>query len=159
MPPDPRQSTKDLESCIGYTFHDPVILIKALHHHAPVNENFTKNENFMEPLATLGDAILGAAVGYKLYEDRIRDKGTLTEEKIRKMKHFRTRKFAEKLQVVKYIQWDLLDNEGQAWAKSTKALDLVIAALIGAVFLDAQKNGMNGMTVVRDMLEHQEYFG
>jgi ribonuclease-3 len=157
MPPTPHPAPEDLEKILGYSFHNPELLIHALTYRPSADENFTKNENFMEPLATVGDAVLGAVVGYHVYEDGNREKGTLTVEKIRKIKHYTNRKFAEKLRLREYIRRN--DPEGEAWAKSSKAPEMVLEALIGAVFLDVQQNGANGMDSVREMLGRLGYFG
>jgi ribonuclease III len=157
MQPDSRHAPEDPEKTLGYTFHNPGLLKNALTYLPQANKNFTKNENFMEPLATLGDAVLGAVIGYHACEDGNREKGTLTIEKIRKIKHYTNRKFAEKLRLRQSIRFE--DSEGEAWAKSSKAAETILEALIGAVFLDAQQNGANGMDVVRDMLVRLGYFG
>jgi hypothetical protein len=59
------------------------------------------------------------------------------------MKHFMNRKFAEKIRLRNYIQWNLEDNDSDAWVRSNKAPGTVLGALIGAVFLDARKKLSN----------------
>jgi ribonuclease III len=149
---------EELQQLLGYTFHKSELLDQALRHRPAVNENFTKNENVMEPLQALGDAVLGAVVGFWLYDNGDRQKGTLSEEKIRKVKHFTNRKFSEKIRIRQFIQGDPGNPESETWVTSNKALDTVFLALIGAVFLDAQQNRKNGVLVVREMLERLEYF-
>jgi dsRNA-specific ribonuclease len=148
----------NLEETLGYFFHNPDLLDRALRHRPAVSGDFTKNENFMEPLATLGDAVLGAAVAYRIYEVPGSQRGTLTEEMVRKLKHFRNRKFAEKLRLRGHIRRESGDPECGTWAESGRAPETVLNALTGAVFLDAQQAGGNGMTVVRDMLDRLGYF-
>ena len=156
-PNNPWKTLEELQVLLGYRFHDLELLVTALRHRPAVSENFFKNPNLMEPLATLGETILGAVIADKLYEEGNREKGTLTIEMVRKSKHARSRKFAEKIQLRKYIQWE--NEEGENWARSNSALDTVFEALTGAVFTDAKRSRMNGMEIVRDMLERSGFFG
>jgi len=72
---------KDLQVFIKYYFADQEILEKALTRRAfrsdlrlPLDEN-------MDPLATLGDAVLDVVVIHRLYNLGEREKGKLTEFK------------------------------------------------------------------------------
>jgi len=150
-------SPEDLQEETGYRFRNPELLKMALCHHPAASASFTKNPNLMEPLATLGETILDAVITTRLYEKGDREKGTLTPEMIRKAKHARSRKFAEKTQFRKYIGWE--NEEGESWAQTNRALDTVFGAFTGAVYLDARRNRMDGMEVVRELLERWGYFG
>lgn len=149
---------QDLEKYIGYTFHDPAILEEARTRRAFRNENPKINEEYMDPLATLGDAVLDAVAVYQLYENGERTKQKLTDYKSLQVKRSRTRAFAENHHLHKYIQWGKGELLQKNWTQGDKALDTVTEALIGAVYLDAQRRGMNGMTVVVQMLERLKYF-
>ena len=151
-------SARELEKDIGYTFHDPTILAEARTRKAFLNDNPSLNDDCMDPLATLGDAVLDAVAVYRLYENGERTKRKLTECKSLQVKRKRTRAFAEQHQLHKYIQWGKGELLQKNWTQGDKALDTVTEALIGAVYLDAQRNGMNGMTVVNDMLERMKFF-
>jgi ribonuclease III len=151
-------SAYDLEKHINYKFHDPKILEEARTRKAYHNENPDAAEEFMDPLATLGDAVLDTIVIFKLYEDGVKEKGKLTIEKILSVKRENTRAFAEKIGLEKYILWGKGEDLDEIWNKGDKALDTVTEALIGAVYLDAQKRGLNGITVVKDMLERLKFF-
>ena len=151
-------SAQDLEKYIGYTFHDPTILEEARTRRAFRNENPSPDEVCMDPLATLGDAVLDAVALYRLYEHQNLTKGEISEGKSLQVKRAKTRAFAEKHHLHKYIQWGIGERRQQHWAQGDKALDTVTEALIGAVYVDAQRNGMNGMTVVKDMLERMVFF-
>ena len=103
----------------------------------------------MDPLATLGDAILTAVVVYKSYDDgNKQDKVSLTTEKILKGNRKNTRIVAEKHQLQKYVHWGKGEKQDECWNKGETALDAVFEALIGGVFLDSQRKGKNGMTEV-----------
>lgn len=56
----------DLQDQLGYTFHNPELLRTALTHSSYMHENKNVKEN-NERLEFLGDAILGAVIGYLLY--------------------------------------------------------------------------------------------
>jgi len=147
-----------IQHVIGYEFQDPKILEAALTRRAFLNENPSDHENFMDPLATLGDAILATVVVYKSYNDGNRQKGSLTLEKILKVNRKNTRIVAEKHQLQKYIHWGKGEKQDECWNKGETALDAVFEALIGGVFLDSQRNKKNGMTEVEKMLDRLEFF-
>jgi ribonuclease-3 len=151
-------TTNDLETKIGYAFHDKTILADARIRRAFLNEHPERNDECMDPLATLGDAVLDTVVVYRLYEKRKRTKGDLTEYKNHQVKRKRTRAFAEKHHLNEFIQWGKGELQQKNWTKGDKALDTVAEALIGAVYIDAQKRGLNGMTIVREMLDRLEFF-
>ena len=151
-------SRKDLQKLIGYRFKSPENLKDALTRGAYLNEHPSDKEKLMDPLATLGDAILDAVVVYKLYEEGNRKKGTLTIEKSKKVKREKTHGFAEKHQLQEYILWGEGEKKNKVWDAGNEALDTAFEALIGAVFLDAQENKKNGMKSVRKMLDKLKYF-
>lgn len=151
-------SWENIQHIIGYEFQDPKILEAALTRHAFLNENHSDLENLMDPLATLGDAILDAVVLYKSYNDGNKQKGSLTSEKISKVNREHIRPVAEKHQLQKYVQWGKGEKQDKIWDKGTTALDTVFEALIGGVFLDSQRNEKNGMTEVERMLDRLEFF-
>ena len=151
-------SSSELEQLIGYTFHNKKILSEATTRRAFLNENPSQEEECMDPLATLGDAVLDAVAVYRLYGNGKRTKGALTECKSLQVKRKRTRAFAEQHHLHKYIQWGKGELKQKNWTTGDKALDTVTEALIGAVYLDAQKRGMNGMKVMNDLLERMGFF-
>lgn len=153
----PQMSPKDLEEETGYRFRNPELLEMALFHHPAVSAGFTKNPDLMEPLATLGETILDTLIATRLYERGDRERGTLTPEMVRRAKHARSRRFGEKIPFRKYIRWE--DEEGKSWAQTKRAPDTVFKAFTGAVYLDARRDRMDGMEVVREMLERWGYFG
>ena len=112
----------------------------------------------MDPLATLGDAVLGTLVMYRLYENGSRDKGTLTTDKIRGVNRDRTRAFAEKFRLQQYIRWGKGEEKNQIWLQGNQAFDTAFEALIGAVFLDTRRNGSDGLAVVDQVLDGLHFF-
>lgn len=152
------EPARNLEKYIGYTFYNPTILEEALTRRAHLNENPTPDEMCMNPLATLGDAVLDTISVNRLYEKGIRTVKELTECKISEVRRERTHSFADQHKLGKYVHWGKGEDKNEIWDKSDRALDAVTEALIGAVYLDAQRNGMNGMTVVNDMLERMKFF-
>ena len=153
---EPSSSAHDLENLIRYDFRDKKILEEARTRRAFQNENQSSAE-FMDPLATIGDAVLDLVAVCLHYERGIQTKDELTKQKISEVKRERTRAFAEKNKLHEYILWGKGESLQENW-RSDKALDAVTEALIGAVFLDAQRNGKNGLTVVKDMLERMDFF-
>jgi ribonuclease III len=151
-------SQKELQKFTGYKFRDEEILEGALTRRAYHKENPSKNENYMDPLATLGDAVLDAVVVYRLYEEGNRKKGALTIEKIRKVNRGNIQIFAEKHRLQDYIQWGKGEKKDKIWAKGKKALDTAFEALIGAVFLDAQRHEKSGIKAVEELLKRLGYF-
>lgn len=153
----------DFQKIIGYTFTDPDILKEAQTRRAFNNEN--SEADFMDALATLGDAILDAVVICRLYEKGERAKGKLTQKKELAVKRENTRKFAKDHNLGHYIHWGKGEAADETCKDSARALDTVTEAIIGAVYLDAEKNyraagnrGDNGMSAVRDMLERMKFF-
>jgi ribonuclease-3 len=113
----------------------------------------------MDPLATLGDAVLDTVVVLKLYREGIRSKGKITQTKIGQVRHERTRAFAEKHGLGTYILWGKGEEKQMDAVKKGKAYDAVTEALIGAIFLDAQESGKNGLKIVQEFLEEKNFFG
>jgi ribonuclease III len=152
------KSAQELEKYIGYTFHDLNILEEARRRRAYWNEHRSENKECMDPLATLGDAVLDTIVVSQLYENGYRTKGKITEKKIEQVKHERTRAFAEKLELNDYILWGKGEDKQMDSIKKGKAFDAVTEALIGAIFLDAERHEWNGMKKVQEFLERKKFF-
>jgi dsRNA-specific ribonuclease len=74
------------------------------------------------------------------------------------VKREKTRKFAQDHKLGHYIHWGKGEAADETCKDSARALDTVTEALIGAVYLDAEKNQKNGMSAVSDMLERMKFF-
>ena len=151
------QSVDDLETFLDYSFQNPKIVEDARRRKAFLNENPAQNDECMDPLATLGDAVLDLVALTRLYERNERTKSGLTEFKNRQVKRKRTREFAERNHLHEYIQWGKGELKQNQW-DTEKALDTVTEALIGAMYLDVQQADLNGITVVRKFLEEKGFF-
>ena len=153
-----KKTITDLEDFIGYPFVEKEIIEEALRRRAYVNEHKNEKTECMDPLATLGDAVLDTIVVSKLYEAGYRSKGKITEKKISQVKHEKTRAFAEKHKLGEYVLWGSGEYQQMDSIRKGKAFDAVTEALIGAIFLDAQKNGKNGLLIVKEFLERKQFF-
>jgi len=154
MPHDPAT----LLSRLGYTFTDPALLAAALTRQAYVNENPGAGKDCMDPLATVGDAVIGALVVARLYEGGTRDKGTLTADKIRGVNRDRTRAFAEQFRLEEYIRWGKGEEKNRIWEQGSQAFDTAFEALVGAIFLDAQRSGRDALAVTGQVLGGLGFF-
>ena len=152
------KSREDLETFLDYQFKDTEIIEAARRRRAYTNEHDDGNTGCMDPLATLGDAVLDTIVVLKLYQDGERSKGKITEKKIEKVRRRRTRAFAENHDLRDYILWGKGEYKQMDSVRKGKALDTVTEALIGAVFLDAQESAENGLQVVQNFLEKRRFF-
>jgi len=112
----------------------------------------------MDALATVGDAVLGAVVVARLYERGNHDKGTLTAEKIRGVNRDRTREFARTFRLEAYIRWGKGEGKNRVWEQGSQAFDTAFEALVGAVFLDAQRHSGSGLAAVTRLLENLKFF-
>jgi ribonuclease-3 len=151
-------TAEKLQEFIGYIFEDPEILEEARRRRAYTNEHKSDQKECMDPLATLGDAVLDTIVVLKLYREGYRSKGKITLKKIEQVKHERTRAFAEKHDLGDYILWGDGEYKQMDTIKKGKAFDAVTEALIGAIFLDAQNSGKNGLQIVQKFLEEKKFF-
>jgi ribonuclease-3 len=153
----------EFQKYIGYEFNDPDILKEAQTRRAFNNEK--PDAEYMDALATLGDAVLDTVVIFRLYENGEREKGKLTQKKELNVKREKTRKFAKDNNLGQYIHWGKGESADETCKDSARALDTVTEALIGAVYLDAEKqylaagkSGEHGMCTVRKMLERMKFF-
>ncbi|MGB8219701.1 MAG: ribonuclease III domain-containing protein [Methanoregula sp.] len=155
---DEHNLPEDLQKEIGYTFSDETLLEDALTRQSYINDNHRDRKDCMDPLATVGDAVLGALVVYRLYEKGSRDKGTLTADKISGVNRDKTRAFAEKFRLQQYIRWGKGEEKNKIWLQGNQAFDTAFEALIGAIFLDAKRNGSDGLVAVDQVLDRMHFF-
>lgn len=154
----PIATAEDLQKFIDYKFRFPEILEEALRRRAFTNEHKEENFECMDPLATLGDAVLDTIVVARLYRENNRSKEEITKKKIEQVRHERTRTFAEKNNLADYILWGKGEFEEMDTIRKGKAFDAVTEALIGAIFLDAEQRGWNGLKTVQEFLEKRKFF-
>ena len=151
--------SKFQKDIIGYEFCHPEIL-----RHARTRRQYYQNKqnkektDTMEPMATLGDAVLDLIVINRLYKDRERDEGRLSQEKEKEVKKRKTCALAKRLHYHEYIRWGKGEEQDKIWNSGVDTFDTCIEALIGAVFLDAQKSKLNGVKCAEEMLVRLHFF-
>jgi len=152
-PADPQE----LQNYFGYTFSNPALLTDALTRTAYLNDRQVKDLEKMDPLATLGDAILNAVIVQRLYEKGRQTKKTLSKGKSDQGRRDRTRAFAEEHKLYRFILWGKGEEKQDAQSQK-KPLDTITEALIGAIYLDAEGQRKSGMKTVREILEKKNFF-
>ncbi len=153
------ESIQKLEDLIGYQFKDKDVIEKARTRIAFLNDQQKKDEEkSMGPLATVGDAVLSCVVACKLYNEKTRTKQKITELRSKEVRRERTKAFAENNHLGEFVNWGKGEKQEDVGAKGKKAYDAVTEALIGAVFLDAQNRGLNGIKKVEKMLDKLNFF-
>jgi ribonuclease-3 len=152
------KNPQELQNLIKYYFTNQEILEKALTRRAYLSDLQAPFDENMDPLATLGDAVLDVIVIQQLYEQGENKKGKITEAKISQTRGEKTQAFTIDHNLKEYVHWGKGEDKNEVSTNGLKALDTVTEALIGAVYLDAQKRGCNGMIVVKEMLERMDFF-
>ena len=151
-------SVRNLQQIINYQFKSPKILLQARTRRQFYQGKKSKEEkNTMEPLATLGDAVLDLIVINNLYQKNERDEGRLSREKEKDVKKTRTFTLATNLHYEKFVRWGKGEKKDKIWETGPDTFDTCIEALIGAVFLDAQKNNLNGIIEAKNVLDHLSF--
>jgi len=153
-----KESSGSLEKTIRYTFRDRQILATATTRRAFLNDLQVSSNECLEPLATLGDAVLDLVAIDRLYKTGGKSEGDLSQEKSDQVKRPRTRAFFIDHNLHEYIHWGNVEYNQRIWEKGEEAPDAVTEALIGAIFLDAEQQGKNGLKTVRDFLEKKKFF-
>ena len=144
---------------IHYQFSHPEILRHARTRRQYYQGKRSKEKNdTMKPLATLGDAVLDLIVIKRLYKGGERDEGRLSQDKEKEVKKQKTFALAKSLHYEKYIRWGKGEKKAKTWNSGPATFDTCIEALIGAVFLDAQKSRKNGLKYAEKMLERLHFF-
>jgi len=135
----------DVEACqrrVGYTFHDPGLLVSALTHASGAQHRLASNER----LEFLGDAILGFVVCerlFRLFPDSL--EGDLTRIKSVVVSRETCSRLSEQLGLVDF----LIVGKGLAVNRPVPAsvLSDLFESLVAAVYLDG------GMEAVRPLVE------
>jgi hypothetical protein len=146
----------DLQDLIGYRFHNEKILEDAMTCRA--GEPPAPKKGCTEPLAAVGDAILDAVVTCRLYEEMTQVSGEITVLKPEDVKRDRTRSFAEKHQIMRYVRNGQEMTQDEIWMTGIRQNDRVTEALVGAVFVDAERRGRNGFIIVKKSARRPRIF-
>jgi ribonuclease III len=145
-------SQESLQNVIGYTFANLNFLKGALTRFKYLDDLHLPTDNNMDPIATVGDAVLDLVALEREYRNGCRDIGGLTVKKKNVIDPAKTRELAKRHRYHNYVQWDSSEKNDKIWETGDKTYDTCIEALIGAVYLDAQQSGINGIAAVNRML-------
>ena len=143
--------TLQLQEKIGYRFHDPDLLLRAVTHSSYANETGAKNHHLLcnERLEFLGDAVLSVLTGEYLYHRFPNGtEGDLTRIRAAAVCEGALASYAEKIGLREYLRLGrgVLNSGG---ANNPALLADAFEALLAAIYLDA---GENGLTRVREFL-------
>lgn len=127
---------RELESKLGYHFHDPGVLRQALTHRSHVHVTGMQRIESNERLEFLGDAVLGLVVNRFLY-DRFLDKeeGDLTKIKSLLVCGSTLARVAEQLSLGEHLLLSR-SEEGSGGRHRESILADAMEAVLGAVYLD-----------------------
>ena len=143
--------TLQLQERIGYRFHDPDLLLRAVTHSSYANETGAKNHHLLcnERLEFLGDAVLSVLTGEYLY-NRFPNgsEGDLTRIRAAAVCEGALASYAEKIGLREYLRLGrgVLNSGG---ANNPALLADAFEALLAAIYLDA---GEDGLRCVREFL-------
>ncbi|MDD4484024.1 MAG: hypothetical protein PHD55_06635 [Methanoregula sp.] len=146
---DDHAAYKNLEDRIGYRFHDAVILESALASRAAHAGNPSQTIACTVPLAAVGDAVIDAVVACRLYEEW-QESGPVPPGDAVKQEWIRS--FAEQDQISRHVRSLREQSLEDIWRTGKRPPDMVTEAVIGAVFVDAERYGKNGLAAVRAVL-------
>lgn len=140
-----------LQEKIGYRFHDPDLLLRAVTHSSYANETGAKNHHLLcnERLEFLGDAVLSVLTGEYLYHRFPNGtEGDLTRIRAAAVCEGALASYAEKIGLREYLRLGrgVLNSGG---SNNPALLADAFEALLAAIYLDA---GENGLTRVREFL-------
>ena len=128
--------TSDLETAIGYRFHNITLLQNALAHSSYANERWHNSLKSNERLEFLGDSILGMVVAEHLYRNfPDRPEGELTRMRADMVCETSLAQIADKVNLGKHL---LLGNGEEQGGGRTRASILAdaVESIIAAAFLD-----------------------
>ena len=127
---------KDLETAIGYRFHNMTLLQKALAHSSYANERWHDGLKSNERLEFLGDSILGMVVAeylYKTFPDR--PEGELTRMRADMVCEQALAAVANKIDLGSHLMLGHGEEQGGGRARESILADAV-ESVIAASFLD-----------------------
>lgn len=135
-----------LEQRIGYRFSDQVHPLRALTRLAYAREQLLGDDQDMDALATLGDAVIDLLVIDDLLQTGVTRKGEITVQKVRRVNMSVLRMIAESLDLAPLVLWGKGEETQQVWL-SGRVLAECCEAVVGAVFLDG------GLGAARQVLQ------
>ena len=130
------QLIQELAQRLGYEFRESLLLRDALRHRSYLNEHPEKGTESNERLEFLGDAVLGAVIARRLYDDYPHaNEGWLTEVRSMLVRNETLADVAAGYELGKYL---VMGNgvAGQSGRQRPTILGRAFEAVIGAVYLD-----------------------
>jgi ribonuclease-3 len=126
----------ELESMLGYKFHDSLLLVMAFTHRSYINENRTVTQH-NERLEFLGDSVLGLLISEYLYTHLPQEtpEGDLSSLRSRLVDAASCIAYVLKLQVEKFLLLGKGEKRNDGRGRESILSDL-FEAIIGAVYLD-----------------------
>lgn len=133
----------ELESILEYKFNNTKYLIEALTHPSMSYKQKLKNRFNYERLEFLGDAVLSMVIAEYLFKKFPNEsEGVLSKKKSILVSKDTLYKVAIKINLGKYIIMTK-GEENTDGRNNVNNLENVTEAVIGAIFLDSEENGLN----------------
>ncbi len=123
------------ETTLGYTFHDPTLLVTALTHRSYVNEHRRLARSHNERLEFLGDAVLELVVTDYLFRTFDAPEGIMTAWRSALVRTESIRDAGEELGYAPLVRMSKGERSGTEQAKLHIVANC-FEALVGAVYLD-----------------------
>lgn len=133
-----------LETCIGYTFADRGLLVRALTHSSYSNELGEKNHHLLcnERLEFLGDSVLSLVVSnYLFHTYRQEAEGVLTCMRKDVVCAKALAGYARQIELGRYLRLGIGEARNHGRDKENILAD-AFEALLAALYLDAKESGM-----------------
>ncbi len=121
---------------IGYHFHDPILLLRALTHPSYVNEHPGDEAGDNQRLEFLGDAVLDFIAGawvYRNYPDF--DEGRMTRLRASLVRTEALAQFARQAGIGEMLRLGRGEGEAGGWERDHNLCD-AFEAVVGALYLD-----------------------
>ena len=134
------QKLREFQDFINYDFNNPKLLAQALT--TPEYGKLNNQPNY-EILETLGDIVAKLCLSLQLYENGIEDPGKLTQIKQVLESNRTYADIAKRMKIWKYVFYSNISN-----IEESSILAEIFEAIIGAVYLDSNKN----ITIVNDVI-------
>ena len=136
---------KDLETAIGYRFHNITLLQNALTHSSYANERWHDSLRSNERLEFLGDSILGMVVAEYLYRNfPDRPEGELTRMRADMVCETSLAAVAAKLELGKHLLLGHGEEQGNGRSRASTLADAV-ESILAACFLDGGMAAAEGI--------------
>ncbi len=132
---------------IGYRFHDPILLLRALTHPSYVNEHPEDEAGDNQRLEFLGDAVLDFIAGawvYRCYPDF--DEGRMTRLRASLVRTEALAQFARQAGIGEMLRLGRGEEDAGGWERDPNLCD-AFEAVVGALYLDG------GLAVAESFVE------